>query len=358
MRSMFSLFLCLTLCLAGCDKPSEKIEIRPVRTQIVRMEDHKDSSVITGQIAAHTYVNAAFRLAGKIVERPVTVGSVLKPGDLIARLDDTVQKDAVTAATAEVAAAKAALDAAEKVETRATILAPAKAISQNDYDEAVRQAKAARAALDAAAAKERIAHEQLDYTQLKAEAHGVIADKRAEIGEVVAAGQPIVRLAQNETLDALFDMPEDLIRDGLANGQPLEVCLDRSPDLCTTATVYEIAPDADPVTRTYQTKATLDKPPASLLLGATVTGRFVLKSESGLQIPASALTTHGGKSAVWIVTPAQTVALKDVEIARYTTDRVILARGVTTGDKIVTAGVQALHEGQKVKPMDGGDEER
>jgi RND family efflux transporter MFP subunit len=214
--------------------------------------------------------------------------------------------------------------------------------------------------LEAAEAKARIAKEQLDYTQLKAETDGVVTERLVEVGEVVTAAQPVFRIAQNKKRDAVFEMPEDIIRSGLALGQKIESCLDRNRDECATATVYEISPEADPVTRTYQTKAAFENGGSSqMLLGSTILGRFVFKPQGDLQIPAPALTMFEKTPAVWLVDPStQSVALRPVEIAQYTTDKIVLSKGLHPGDRIVTAGVQSLREGQKVRAMEESHEIR
>lgn len=340
----------ISVMIMGCDSPVRKEEIRPVRTITAESKSYRDEEAVTGQVAAHTYINASFRLSGKLEERTVSAGSPVKAGQVIARLDNTIEKNALTAAIAEAAAARASLEEAEKAEKRAGILVKSHAVSKNDYDEALCLLKSAQAQLEASEARARIAKEQLDYTELRAEKDGIVTVKLAEPGEVVASGQPIVKIAQNSERDAVFDLPEEMIRAGLAAGQKIRVSLDRNREVSAMAAVYEVSPEADPVTRTYQTKAVLENPPAQMLLGATIVGRIVLKEKPSIQIPASALTILNGKPAVWVVDPSTCcVHLKSVEIAEYTTDKMILSRGIEAGEKVVTAGVQALHQGQKVR---------
>ena len=251
------------------------------------------------------------------------------------------------------------MELAQKLEGRNGNLLQAKAVSQNAYDETLRQLKSARAELESAEAKARIAKEQLDYTQLKAVADGIVTDRLVEVGEVVTAGQTVFRIGQNNLKDALFEMPEDIIRGGLALGQKIEACLDRNRDVCATASIYEIAPEADSTTRTYQTKAVLENNASQMLLGSTVIGRFASTQKPTLQIPASALTMFEGKPAAWVVDPStQSVSLRAVEVALYTTDKVVLLDGLNTGDRIVTAGVQWLREAQKVRAMEDDHESR
>ncbi len=354
-----TIFALLPIAIFGCNKPKEAEEVRPVRTMAVGSNLRDASGVVTGQVTAHAYVNASFRVPGKLAQRMVSAGSPVKAGQLLARLDATVYKDALTAANAEVSSAKAALELAQKFEGRNGNLLQQKAVSQNAYDETLRQLKSARAELESAEAKARIAKEQLDYTQLKAEADGIVTDRLAEVGEVVTVGQAVFRIGQNNSKDALFEMPEDIVRGGLALGQKIETCLDRNRDVCATATVYEIAPEADSVTRTYQTKATLENNNSQMLLGSTVIGRFAFAQKPTIQIPASALTTFEGKTAVWVVDPvARSASLRAVDVALYTTDKVILLNGLNTGDRIVTAGVQWLRQAQKIRAMEDEHEVR
>ena len=281
----------------------------------------------------------------------------MKAGQVIARLEDIIERNTLTAANAEAEAAKAGLEQAEKVEKRARVLVESKAVSKNDYDEALRVLKSAQAQVKASESRVKSAQEQLDYTVLKAETDGVVTEKYAEPGEIVGAGQPLMRIAYNGRKDAVFDFPEEIVRGGLIQGQIIEVFLDRQREVSAMAAVYEIAPEADPLTRTYQVKATLENPPAQMLLGATVAGRVVIKREASIQIPASALTKQDGTPAVWIIDPKTfCVRLKPIEIAQYTSDKVVVSQGLKPGYRIVTAGVQALHQGQKVRLLEDEDE--
>jgi RND family efflux transporter MFP subunit len=357
--ALLTLIALLPLLISGCNKPKEAEDVRPVRTVVVGSNVREASGVVTGQITAHAYVNASFRVPGKLSQRMVSAGSAVKAGQILARLDDTVLKDSWTSAKAEASSAKAVFEMAEKLERRRGNLLESKAVAQNDYDEALRQLKSARSELESTEAKARIAKEQLDYTQLKAEADGIVTDRLVEVGEVVTAGQTVFRIGQNKMKDALFEMPEDIIRGGLALGQKIETCLDRNRDVCATASVYEIAPEADSVTRTYQTKAVLENNASQMLLGSTVIGRFAFTQKPTLQIPASSLTMFEGKPAAWVVDPAtQSVSLRAVEVALYTTDKVVLLTGLNNGDRIVTAGIQSLRQAQKVRAMEDDREVR
>jgi RND family efflux transporter MFP subunit len=132
--------------------------------------------------------------------------------------------------------------------------------------------------------------------------------------------------------------------------QEVEVWLADDPDIKTSGQIREIAPQADPATRTYQVKVGLHDVPAGMLLGSTVVGRLILQANTQIEIPASALAMSHGKPAVWIVAPQdKTVHIRPVTVAKYTQNTIVVASGLHTGERVVTAGVQALHEGQKVK---------
>lgn len=347
------LFLGMAVLVAGCDKPKNVEDIKVVRTVAVEKTLHDARIPMTGQIEAHTYINAAFQISGKIVERLVSVGDAVKAGQPLARLDSQIEKDSLTAAQAEWAAAKAVHEQAALVEKRAAFLVQSKAVSQNDYDDALRQLKSALAQVQGAEAKVRIANQQLNYTVLKADAGGLITEKNAEVGEVVSPGQSIVRIAATKSTDAVFDMPEDVMRRGLGVGQKMRICLDSDHSICADGAIYEAAPHADQITRTYLVKVMLKDVPSQMLLGATAIGILQVPEDPSIQIPSSALTTANDQSAVWLVdTSTNTVRSKAVKVERYTADAVVIADGLQPGDIVVTAGVQSLHQDQKVKWQD------
>jgi RND family efflux transporter MFP subunit len=193
----------------------------------------------------------------------------------------------------------------------------------------------------------------LGYTKLKAEADGVITEKGAEPGEVVQTGQMILTLARQNGRDAVFDMPAQIIREGLSPQQEVEVWLADSPDIKATGQIREVSPQADPSTRTYQVKVSLQNTPSGMFLGSTVVGRLILKGSTLIELPSSALNMSQGSPSVWVVDPNnKSVHNRPIKIARYGQDSVIIAEGLQSGERVVTAGVQALFEGQKVKLLD------
>ncbi|GKS63013.1 RND transporter [Nitrospira sp.] len=337
------------LTLADCEQKPEPEAVRPVRSMVVETHMSGDRLALTGQLHARDETRLAFRLSGKLIERSVTVGDTVKAGQTVARLDASTERQARNAARADYTAALAVLDQSAAAERRFGNLLSQSAVSKAEYEEAVRHLKTAHAQVEATRAKLDSAEIQLGYAELKADADGVITAKGAEPGEVIQAGQMIFSLAHQQGRDAVFDMPAQLIRDGISAHQEVEVWLADNPDIKTMGHVREIAPQADPSTRTYQVKVSLDTLPAGMLLGSTIVGRLKLQAAMLIEVPLSALMMAATQPAVWIIDPQTSVVHKRaIEVARYNQNAVVVASGLLSGDRIVIAGAQSLHDGQKV----------
>ena len=201
----------------------------------------------------------------------------------------------------------------------------------------------------AADAQLRFAQDQVGFTELHADAEGVVTEVGAEPGEVVQAGQMIVRLARQDGRDAVFDVPAQVIRNAPADPE-IQVVLTEDPRIMAVGRVREVAAQADPVTRTFEVKVGLTDPPATMRLGATVTGRIERDALASFEIPATALTNFNRQPAVWVVDPtSHVVSIRNIEVQRYDQAFVAVSGGLTAGDIVVTAGVQALHPGQSVR---------
>lgn len=336
--------------VAGCDKPAPPTpQARPVRTVTVERRAEGETVSLTGQIRAKDQVNLAFRLDGRMIERPVNVGDVLTAGQVVARLDPQNQENSLRSARAAVSSAEAVLAQARIAFHRQQELLGRGLAARAAFDEAQRNFLTAQAQVDSARADLRIAQDRLGYTVLSADAPGVVTAVGAEPGEVVHAGQMVVQLAREGGRDAVFDVPEQLIRTGPRD--PLvQMALTNDPTVRATGRVREVAPQADPATRTFQVKVGIIDPPQAMRLGATVTGSIKLSAPPGVEIPASALTEANGRPAVWVVDPrSRTVSLHNVDVVRYDPATVVISQGLETGDIVVTAGVQTLHPGQKVR---------
>ena len=341
--------LLLLATVAGCDEPPPPpAEIRPVRTIVATANAEGELVSLTGHIRARTEASLAFRIDGRMVARRVDVGDVVKLGQLVAELDPRDQRNALQAAQARLVAARATLVQTRNNFDRQQILVRQGWSTHVQFDAAEQAFRSAEAEVDAASAQLRIAQDQLSYTELHADSAGSVIATGAEAGEVVRAGQMVVQLARDEGLDAVFDVPADLIRRGNRDTQ-VEVTLTDNPSVHASGRVRETAPQADPTTRSYRVKVGLDAPPAAMRLGATVTGQAHLGAPVGIELPASALTAAGDKPAIWVVDREHmTVALRPIELLRHEPASIVVGKGLEAGELVVTAGVHALRPGQKV----------
>lgn len=348
-----SLALFIILSMAACEKKAESEDVRPVRSMVIETHMSGDVIALTGQLHARDETKLAFRLSGKLIERSVTVGDAVKAGQIVARLDAATERHARNAAKADHASALAVLDQSAAAEKRYGNLLKEEAVSQAEYEAALRQLKTAHAQVDASRAKLSSAEIQLGYAALKADADGVITAKGAEPGEVVQAGQMIFALAHKAGRDAVFDMPAQIIRNGISAHQEVEVWLADNPSIKTLGHVREIAPQADPSTRTYQVKVSLETLPSGMFLGSTVVGRLRLQAGTLIEVPSSALTMTDKQPAVWVIDPGtSTVHTREIAIARYSQNAAVIASGLQSGERIVTAGAQSLSNGQKVRALE------
>lgn len=194
-----------------------------------------------------------------------------------------------------------------------------------------------------------LAADRASYTMLTAAIAGTVTATGAESGEVVTAGQMIVRVAGKGGRDAVFGVPAQLLQAaGIDTRMTVQLASD--PAIEADGVVREVAPQADPVTRTFQVKVSLIDPPATMRLGSTVNGIIALAPRPGVEVPASALTEANREPAVWIVDPGKlTVSLREVKVGQFNASSVIVTHGLQNGDVVVTADVQELHPGQQVR---------
>ena len=340
--------------VTGCDRKAPPApEARPVRTVIVERGAEGETVSLTGQVRAKDQVSLAFRLDGRMIERPANVGDVLTAGQVVARLDPQNQQNALRTAQANLASAEAALTQARLTFGRQQQLLVGGWTPRAKFDEAQEALLSAEAQVDAAHAQVGIAQDQLSYTVLFADAPGVVTATGAEPGEVVRAGQMVVKLARQGGRDAVFDVSEQIIRTG-PRDPVVQIALTNDPSVRATGRVREVSPQADPATRTFQVKVGIIDPPQAMQLGSTVTGRIKLSAPPGVEVPASALTEADGRPAVWVVDPkSQTVSLRNVDVLRYDPGDVVISQGLEMGEVVVTAGVQTLRPGQKVRLLGG-----
>lgn len=350
------LALAASVFLTGCSREEQSAapQVRPVRTIVAESRAGGQGVSLTGHIEAKNEASYAFRIGGRIVDRLVNVGDSVAPGQVLARLDPQNEQNVLRSAQAAVNAAQSQVSLTRNAYDRQRQLLERGFTPRSQYEQAEQAYKAAQSALDDASAQLKIAQDRLDFTELKADAAGTVTARRAEPSEVVQAGQPIVQVARQDGRDAVFDVPAQLLRTLPADPE-VTVTLTDAPAVRAVGHVREVAPQADPVTRTFAVRVGLVDPPPAMRLGSTVTGRVDIDSGPVIEIPATALTRVGDAPAVWLVDPAsETVALHNIEVLRFTPSSVVVYEGLKPGDIVVTAGVQALHPGQKVRLLGGG----
>lgn len=340
------------LALAGCGKrqgAEEAAPARPVRTVTVATKNMTETATLTGHVAAEDEAALSFRISGRMMERLVNVGDHIVPGEILAMLDPQDEVNALRSAQASLTAAEAELhQTTAAFERQRTLLAQGHT-TRSQFDLSEKAMLTARAQVENGHVQVNLAGDRVSYTMLTSDAEGTVTARGAEPGEVVQAGQMIVRVARVGGRDAVFGVPPQLLRSAPANPD-ITVSLASDPSVEAAGVVREVAPQADPVTRTFEVKVSLINPPAAMRLGSTVNGVIHLTPRPGIEVPASALTEANRQPAVWIVDPAKlTVSLRDVQITQFNPDNVVVTHGLQTGDIVVTAGAQELHPGQQVR---------
>jgi RND family efflux transporter MFP subunit len=289
-----------------------------------------------------------------MVERKVGVGDRVDGGQLIARLDPQNETNALRSQQANLAAANAKLtEARNRFERQQTLLKQGWT-TRAIHDQAEREFKTTEAQVDSAEAQLQKARDLVSFTDLIADAPGIVTATGADSGEVVQAGQMIVRLARQDGRDAVFDVPAPVLRSVPADTE-INVHLANDASVQVTGRVREVAAQADPVTRTFQVKVGLENPKEEMRLGEAVIGSVNTTEEGLIEVPATALTSDNNQPAVWIVdTQNDTVQLRTVEVAHFNPATIRISQGVDPGDVVVTAGVHALHPGQKIRILGSG----
>lgn len=305
--------------------------------------------IFTGYIQAQDEASLAFRVSGRIIERTANIGDKVKGGEVIARLDPQNARNNLRSAQAALAAAESQLVTAKNAFSRQDQLLRNGFTTRANHDAARSTLGAAQSTLDNADAQAKIAVDNLGYTDLIVDAPGTVTARGAEPGEVVQAGQMIVQIAREGGRDGAFDLPAHILRDAAADSV-VTITLASDPNIRAFGRVREVSPQADPVTRTFRVLIGIDNPPDVMRLGLTINGQVTLDNNADIEIPASALTAVNSAPAVWIVdTQTGIVELRNIEVARFGNVSVDVASGLSAGDVVVTAGIQALHPGQKVR---------
>jgi len=321
----------LAAMLAACTPKAPPAEpLRPVRTVELRYDSARDANRYTGTVRARHEVEEAFRVGGKVLQRKVDVGQVVREGDILAVIDDTDYRLTLDATQQQAASAASQAKQAESDRKRLAALKSDGSVSEADEERA-------RTAAQTTAV-------------LRASRSGVVTAVRFEAGQVVAEGLPVVTIAAEGEPEIVVDVPEDHL--AAFRKAKFKATLASAPDVAFDVVLRELAPQAAAQTRTYQARL---KPASAqrLPLGATAT-LTAERASAGTpvaSVPAAAISQVGGKPAVWVVRPKvdapATVELVPVTVHGYLNDDVLLS-GPRAGELVVTAGVQKMAPGLKV----------
>lgn len=341
----------LAAVLAACSKPEPAAEpIRSVKVVTVGTSALGATHEFAGEVRPRLESRLGFRVAGKIVQRQADLGERVKPGQVLAQLDPQDYRLAADAARAQVAAATTNRDLAAADFRRYQTLRDQNFISGAELERRDTALKAAQAQLQQAQAQLATQSNQAGYTRLVADVAGVITAIEAEPGQVVGAGSPVVRIAQDGPRDVVFAVPEDKVA-AIRSGSPVDVRV-WADGAAVEGRVREVAASADPVTRTYTVKVALEaaaQPP----LGATAFVAPRALAQAGtpvIKLPTSALRQQGQGTAVWVLDRGtMTVRSQPVQIATADGNEAVVAGGLEPGMLVVSAGVHVLAPGQKVR---------
>lgn len=342
--------LAVAALLAGCSRPEPPPEpVRSVKLLTVGVGAMQTRLEYAGEVRARVESRLGFRVAGKIVQRSVELGQRVKPGQVLAQLDPQDYALAAEAARAQVVAATTQRDLAAADFKRYAQLKDQNFISGAELERREATLKAAQATLDQARAQASSQGNQTAYTRLVSDVAGVVTGIDAEPGQVVTAGSPVVRIAQDGARDVVFSVPEDKV--GLIRvGQAVQVRSWSGGD-AFAGRVRDVAASADPVTRTFVVKVAVEGPQVPAL-GATVYALPEALSHAGVQaikLPTSALRQEGQATAVWVYDEASgTVRSQTVKLATADGNEAVVAEGLAPGTRVVATGVHVLSPGQKV----------
>ncbi|WP_284401347.1 efflux RND transporter periplasmic adaptor subunit [Dyella lipolytica] len=342
------------ILLAACGRKAPESEAAlPVIALPVQAVDGLSYGRFPGEIHARYEMPLSFRVSGQLTARYVTAGDVVKKGQALAQLDPADAGNQLAAAKAALEAAEHRLLFATQQRDRDEAQSKQNLISQLQLEQTQDAYASALAARDQAKQQVELAQNQSRYTMLVADHDGAITSRQADVGQVLAAGQAVFGFAWSGDRDVDLDVPESRV-DGIVIGQTATVTLPALPGRVFAAHVREIAPAADPQSRTYLVKLTIDQPGTLLQLGMTADVALQSSKPSGatVSIPATALFHQGEHPAVWVVRPADaTLELRPVTIVRYGERDVLIADGLKAGERVVMQGVHTVTAGEKVTPI-------
>jgi RND family efflux transporter MFP subunit len=349
LRSSPATAVALSLLLTACSKDAAKIEdIRPVRVLVLSSNNVGINVEFPGEVRARVESRLAFRVPGKITARNVDPGTVVKRGQVLMQLDPQDLRLSQAQARATLTAAETSRDLAKAELKRYQELRVKNFVSGAVLDQKLSAWKATQANVDAAQASYFGQSNQAAYATLVADSDGVVTAVDADVGSVVSPGMPVVRVAKSGDKEIVIGLPEDKV-ETLRKLQDVTVRLWANPNAVIPGKVREVSPVADPATRTYAVKVSIPDTAADVKLGMTALVQFSSTTATPMiRVPLTALFHENATTSVWVVENGA-VRLAPVRIGGTTGNEVVLVSGVTPGQTVVTAGVNLLKAGQKVK---------
>ena len=346
------LYACIAcVYLAGCseEKPAAGAAARPARVVVVTLHNLAFVAQGAGRIQSRYVSQVGFEVGGRLTSREVDVGAVVRKGQKLAQLSALDYQNKVTAAEADLVAAKAAVAQAAPQEERYRILLEKQITTRSLHENALKALHSAEAQVQAAEANLRIAKNHLRYNELRAPDDGVVTATNADPGQVIAAGQKVVEISRSSEREAVFAVASEHVARAKL-GMPVKVWVQGRPETAVIGSVRQISPEADSTTGTYEVKVALTSPLPEMRLGAVVVGRAESEGPEVISVPSNALLQSGDGPQIWVVAENGTVHRRAVELFEFSADSVVVSRGLSAGEKVVIAGVNSLAEGQPVKP--------
>lgn len=337
------------LVLTACGKEPQKSEdIRPVRAIVISASNVDIQSEFSGEVRSRIESRLGFRVPGKIIARQVEPGSVVKRGQVLMQLDPQDLRLSQAQARAGLSSAETTRDLAKADLQRFQELRAKNFVSQAVLDEKLSRFRAAQANVESAQAGYRGQSNQAGYATLVADIDGVVTAVEAEVGQVVQAGTPVVRLAKTSEKEIVIGLPEDKV-DALRKVENVTVRMWANPGVSMRGKVREVSPVADPATRTYPARVSIPDASQEIRLGMTALVQFSSTlAQPLIRVPLTALFHEKGATSVWVVEKGA-VRLVPVTVGGTAGNEIVLAGGIAPGQTVVTAGVNLLKPGQKVK---------
>ena len=347
----------LSLAISGCGRQAEPPKAQPrfVLTETVQIGAAAAMNQFAGEVRARHEVPLAFRVGGKLATRAVEVGEPVQAGQVLAQLDPADLRQSQQGAEADLAAVAAELRLARLEVERTRSLKASGFVSQAALDSKETVLRAAEEKHTAAQSRAGLARNQSAYAVLRADVAGVIAQVLAEPGQVLAAGQPVVRLAQHGEKEVVISVPEGRVAE-FALGRMVRLRFWALPGKTFAGRVREMAPQADALTRTFAVRVSLTEAAPGVRLGMSAeVGLEAGGGVTSLRLPATAIFQKNRQPAVWVLKDGK-VHLRPVEVAQWREDAVEIRAGLQAGETVVSAGANKLVEGEAVTAIERATE--